>query len=128
MLRYSHIGLTVKRTLDHKDGAVERVLNILKPLGAKIYVDSDRMKEVHCLHGLPPLKDCQQMDLMLVIGGDGTILRAVRELNNCAVPILSVNRGAVGFLAETNIDEADEVLPKLLAGEGAGAARRSHIF
>lgn len=118
MLKYKRIGVTVKSGLDEKDKAVSDILDILKKLGAETCVDLDRMKDV------PSAKDemgyeCEDdVDLILVLGGDGTILRAVRELTSFDTPILSVNRGTIGFLAETSLDEAETLLPKLLSGEG----------
>ena len=118
MLQYKRIGITVKRTLDAKDTALTRVIAILQSLHADICVDKERMEDVSCVKDLPELKGCKNIDVLLVIGGDGTIMRAVREMSDCNVPILSVNRGKIGFLAETSIDEAEEWLPKLLSGEG----------
>lgn len=60
----------------------------------------------------------EKIDLLLVLGGDGTILRTIREFADLNVPILSVNKGTVGFLAELTLAEADEMIPKFLKGEG----------
>ncbi len=70
----------------------------------------------------------EDIDLLVVIGGDGTILRAVRELKNFSVPVLCINRGAVGFLAEMRVDEAEEWLPKFLAGEGVLEERNVNVL
>ncbi|MFQ6013877.1 MAG: NAD(+)/NADH kinase [Anaerolineae bacterium] len=56
------------------------------------------------------------LDLLITLGGDGTILRAARAGVPHAVPILSVNFGRLGFLAECNPDEVEGILPDLLAG------------
>jgi len=118
MLQYKRVGLTLKRALTGREAVVSQVLTILRDLGAKVFVDASHTEGIACVEGLPKLEKPEDIDLLLVIGGDGTILRAVREIAGCAIPILSVNRGAVGFLAETNVDEADELVPKLLSGEG----------
>ena len=47
-----------------------------------------------------------------------SILRSVRELKDHSIPLLSVNRGAVGFLAETSAAEAESLIPTLLEGGG----------
>jgi NAD+ kinase len=47
----------------------------------------------------------EKMSLMVVLGGDGTYLRAVRLLNGRSVPILGVNLGSLGFLTPTRADE-----------------------
>jgi NAD+ kinase len=57
-------------------------------------------------------------ELMLSIGGDGTILRTVRAVIPHAVPIVGINLGNLGFMTELKNDEAFEKLPRLLDGEG----------
>jgi len=57
-------------------------------------------------------------DLVLSVGGDGTILRAARVVAPLSVPIAGINLGKLGFLTELNADEARDRLPALLKGEG----------
>ncbi len=57
-------------------------------------------------------------DLILSIGGDGTILHAARIIAPVAVPILGVNLGKLGFITELNADEALSNLSSLLEGKG----------
>lgn len=57
-------------------------------------------------------------DLILSIGGDGTILHAARTVAPLAVPILGVNLGRLGFITELNGDEVLSNLPNLLEGDG----------
>ena len=57
-------------------------------------------------------------DLILSIGGDGTILRAAQAVLPGLTPITGINLGKLGFMTELSVDEAMEKLPALLAGEG----------
>lgn len=58
----------------------------------------------------PELSDlADQMDLLIVVGGDGTLLRAARALLATEVPILGVNRGRLGFLVDVAPDHFDEI-------------------
>jgi NAD+ kinase len=57
-------------------------------------------------------------DLILSVGGDGTILRSAQAVVPRAIPITGINLGNLGFMTELNADEALEYLPSLLAGEG----------
>jgi len=59
--------------------------------------------------------DC---DLILSVGGDGTILRAARAITPSPTPILGINLGKLGFLTEFSASEAMEKLPSVLNGEG----------
>ena len=57
-------------------------------------------------------------DLILSVGGDGTILRVVRIVTPLSVPILGINLGRLGFITELNGNEVLPNLPDLLKGEG----------
>jgi NAD+ kinase len=58
-----------------------------------------------------------QADLALVLGGDGAILRAARQMGYHQVPVLGVNLGRLGFLADLTPDEAVAYLPRVLRGD-----------
>lgn len=118
MAHYKRIGLTVKPHLTEKDETVAHILSILKKEKVEVLIDRPNVGDVAIVKGFHEIENTNDIDALLVIGGDGTILRSVRELQNLSIPVLSVNRGAVGFLAEIGIDEADEMLPRLLRGEG----------
>ncbi|MFC1961718.1 NAD(+)/NADH kinase [Chloroflexota bacterium] len=57
-------------------------------------------------------------DLILTVGGDGTILRTVQAVFPREIPITGINMGKLGFLTELGADEALEKLPALLSGKG----------
>jgi NAD+ kinase len=54
-------------------------------------------------------------DFAIVFGGDGSILRAARQMGYQQIPVLGVNLGRLGFLAGIQPDDLDEVLPQVLA-------------
>ncbi|MBR5693142.1 MAG: NAD(+)/NADH kinase [Fibrobacter sp.] len=57
------------------------------------------------------------MDLLLAIGGDGTVLSAAHMALGHKIPILGVNAGRVGFLAESRVEGLEKALDDLLAGD-----------
>lgn len=73
------------------------------PSGHYRYTDSQRV---------PADVDC-----ILVIGGDGTLLQAARDLVDRSIPLLGINMGTLGFLAEIERKNIRQALDKLIAGE-----------
>ena len=54
-------------------------------------------------------------ELVLGLGGDGTVLRAAELARNCEIPVLGINLGRIGFLAEAEADAIDTVLEHVVA-------------
>lgn len=75
---------------------------VLTNLGAKYEKKPDLPKDLDCV---------------LVIGGDGTFLMAVRFLLDKKLPMLGINLGTLGFLADIEVSDLDETLNHLLKGE-----------
>lgn len=76
----------------------------------------------------PPIKIASErtmraVDIVLAIGGDGTVLSSARLVLGTSIPILGVNAGRVGFLAESRADELVETLDSLYAGDFATRER-----
>jgi NAD+ kinase len=68
--------------------------------------------------GIEPVESLpSDPDLCLVLGGDGSILHALRSFARTEVPVFGVNFGTVGFLAAVERDEAAEGIRRALAGE-----------
>ena len=59
----------------------------------------------------------EPIDFALSVGGDGTFLTSAAVIGNKNIPILGVNCGHLGFLAEVQTDDLNEILQKLVAGE-----------
>lgn len=59
----------------------------------------------------------RQVDLMLVLGGDGTMIATARMVGDSEVPVIGVNYGGLGYLAEFRIEELFSALEVILAGD-----------
>ena len=70
-----------------------------------------------------PAELAARCDLLVSLGGDGTLLAVARAADQHPVPILGVNLGTLGFLTEVNGDELFDALERLLVGEAEVVAR-----
>ncbi len=83
---------------------------LLDPTAAACFDATDAMV-------LPREQLVTRCDLAIVVGGDGTLLNASRSLAAAGVPVLGVNLGRLGFLADVSPDEMCERLSEILAGD-----------
>jgi NAD+ kinase len=86
----------------------ERVRAAVAALGGQV-VGFD-LRQEQSLAGL-------KADVAIVLGGDGAILRAARQMGYDQTPVLGVNLGKLGFLADLAPEEAIDALPRLVRGE-----------
>jgi NAD+ kinase len=59
----------------------------------------------------------EDADFAIVFGGDGTIISAARQLSECNVPVIGVNLGKLGFLAEFSVEELKKHFDSIIKGE-----------
>lgn len=94
-------------------GALAAAESVLGQLGPKhdVILEADLARSLK-RRGLPLAH--MKIDVLLAIGGDGTILRAL-QLSDA--PLLGINSGSLGFLTEIDVDDLPRHVPRLLAGE-----------
>ena len=103
----------------------ETVATMVPPLVAwlqqrdiSVVVDEETAACTDCgVRVLPREQLAEHADLLIVLGGDGTLLSAARALKGHKVPILAVNLGGLGFLTSVTRDELYPVLEQVLAGK-----------
>src|SRR5262249_987946 len=69
--------------------------------------------------GVAPDEFVEGLDLVVALGGDGTMLHAVDLVYPAPVPILGVNVGQLGYLTDVEPEELEASMPRLLAGDFA---------
>ncbi|GAA2993689.1 NAD+ kinase [Microbacterium terrae] len=102
--------------------AAERVVSALRAAGARpVLARSDRAELAaarHVFSDVAVLDDdvpIGEIELAIVLGGDGTILRAAELVRDGTAPVLGINMGHVGFLAEIERDDMDDAVRRVIA-------------
>jgi len=78
---------------------------------------SEKSAKMVGLDGVPFDEMCKEADFLVSVGGDGTLLSLVRQSYAFHKPVVGINAGNLGFLADITIDEVDLFLNRLLVGE-----------
>ncbi len=101
-----------------KKPIIEIGLQVIQLLNARQVRTIAIGEEAEALGLTPTEKDdfCQMAQVVLVIGGDGTMLRAARTVYGSEIAILGINQGYLGFLTEIEVEQLAESLEQLLQG------------
>ena len=93
--------------------ALARLTTVAREAGVELKLEEDEAEK----HGLAPADGDSDIDLVVVLGGDGTMLRALARYLGTGVPVIGVNFGRVGFLSSIARDELEAGLARVFAGE-----------
>jgi NAD+ kinase len=93
--------------------AIARIQSVARDAGVELLVAADEAEK----HGVAPSGDIERADIAIVLGGDGTMLRALSRFLGTGVPVLGVNFGRVGFLSSVPRTELEAGLARVFAGE-----------
>jgi NAD+ kinase len=112
------VGIACKPLKEIVCAVVPPLLKWLHERGIETVVDKETQACIDAgTSGVPRELMGEKVDLLMVLGGDGTLLAAARALGGHDVPILAVNLGALGFLTSVTLDELYPVLEQVLAGK-----------
>src|ERR1700742_4325832 len=104
------VGLVLHPRRDSAE-AVEAVLSWASARGIKVYGNASELTRLKCAAlPLPEEELGRQVDLLVSLGADGTMLRAMRLADRQRAPVLGVNLGKLGFLAEVDVPDLPDAL------------------
>ncbi|MDW5417607.1 NAD kinase [Iodobacter sp. CM08] len=110
------VGRTGTPTLDEP---IRRLAALLARAGVKVFLDQATADE----HGITEHQTVSRdnigkvADLVIVLGGDGTMLGVARLLAPYRIPLVGINQGRLGFMTDISVDEMDELVIAMLYGE-----------
>ena len=115
MTTFNTVGILIKPSAPNMRQRVEQVQEWLRVYQKTILLDTNNM---------PPSPSCPERqhiakhaDLLIVLGGDGTMLSGARLVEQRGIPILGVNMGGLGFLTEINFNDLPLALEKVFSGQ-----------
>ena len=112
------IGLIPNWQKENSALVVERICDFFDQRGVEVLTatpeQTDYLAAGSLDERLPQWRD--RIELLIVVGGDGTILRAARDLASWGAPILGINLGHKGFLAVIEVEQMDRYLQYILTG------------
>lgn len=113
------VGIFGSQYQQEKQSIIRRVFSKLASLEAEVYVDTifhdyllDAFGFEPCVAGLIS-GDIFNLDVAISLGGDGTFLRTAARVNRQNIPILGINTGRLGFLADIGSTEVEDTLEEL---------------
>ena len=112
------VGIISKPRPEEVERVVPQLLERLAAFNLEVFYDS---QTAACLPPDGRERPREQLpalvDLLIVLGGDGTLLAAARLLGEHTVPILPVNLGGLGFLTSVTLDELYPILQQVIEGK-----------
>lgn len=119
MSNFKTVGIIGKKRDARVGPTLARLAALLRKLGCAVLVDAasaDHIDDPDCRYATVEELGAR-CDLLVVVGGDGTLLSAARALARTGVPILGVNQGRLGFMVDVTPDEMDSTLTQIFAGD-----------
>ncbi|MFQ5521195.1 MAG: NAD(+)/NADH kinase, partial [Candidatus Methylomirabilia bacterium] len=99
------IGLVAKTDQPEAREVVPRLTQWLAGRGKQVILEKETASLVPAASSAVSRSDLPpQVDLLVVLGGDGTLLSVARQVGDLGVPILGVNLGGLGFLTATTLE------------------------
>lgn len=113
----NRIGIVVKPNKPEAISVAQELIGWLGRRNIRVYLDASVAESINHSLSCPREEISHWVDLLIVLGGDGTLLSAVRHMEGENVPILGVNLGGLGFLTEITLDELYPILERTLEGK-----------
>lgn len=112
------VGITSKPRKAEVKEIVPALMRWLRQRGLEVVIDEETRENLDADEPcLTRRQIAARASLVLVLGGDGTLLATARSLNTMPVPILAVNLGGLGFLTVVTLDELYPTLERVFAGD-----------
>jgi NAD+ kinase len=112
------IGITVNHSKPKAGQIARQLLQLLEQKGCTVYVEPETANYLERAEiGLELERFPEQVELVFVLGGDGTLLGIARQFAESHLPILGINIGHLGFLSEAEPENLSVAVDRVLTGD-----------
>lgn len=116
---FKRVGLISKPDATDISATLHTLFELLQKFGVRVYSDPETARHItmsgDSVFHIDDLAD--HCDLIISVGGDGTLLSAARALVNKKVPLVGLNLGRLGFLVDISPEQMDSKIKQILEGE-----------
>jgi len=116
-ISFRRVGLFAKVSAPETAKLVPAVLDVLKGAGIEVLVEPEASALAAGARSVPAEELGDKADLIIVVGGDGSMLAATRAIGWAPTPITGINLGRLGFLADISPPAMEESLKAILQGQ-----------
>jgi NAD+ kinase len=116
-MKSKSVGILTKPKFPEVKPTLTGVVDWLRARNIDVLLDTTSATFLNEQGGIPKTQLAEKADVLLVLGGDGTILNAARLAAERSIPILGVNMGGLGFLTEVRLDSLYPSLERVFANE-----------
>ena len=116
-MKSKSIGILTKPKFPEVKTTVHAVVNWLRDRKIDVILDNTSATLLNERGGVQKTQLAQKADVLLILGGDGTMLNAARLAGERGIPILGVNMGGLGFLTEVRLEHLYPSLERVFANE-----------
>ena len=116
---FSRVALVGKFQADGIEERLKDLAKLVSDLGCEVFIEASTADHLQLKDF--PTKVAEDfagvIDLVVVLGGDGTMLGIGRQLAGMNVPLVGINMGRLGYMTDIPIQSVQSILPKIIAGE-----------
>jgi NAD+ kinase len=114
---FKKIGIIAKTNKKEAIDTVSALVPWLEERGIETVLDRDAAKQIGMKSDIAREDVPKTSDMVIVLGGDGTLLYAARVVGKSEIPILGVNLGSLGFLTEVALPELYNTMERVISGD-----------
>jgi NAD+ kinase len=116
-MKIKKIGITANIEKEKIADHIRSLKKWLEDKGVKVFLEMEISRKIGHAGGLKWNELARTSEMVVALGGDGTILRTARHLAGRRVPILGINMGSFGYLTEVNLNEIHSTLELIINGK-----------